>query len=72
MSNPPDSWDSVADPDPAVNNSDQENTEQATNSIKHLNINAKPFVPNPNAKPFVPTFLKSAGKDDVINRAMIL
>ena len=68
MSNPPDSWDSVADPDPAVSNSDQGNAEQASNSIKHLNINAKPFVPNPNAKPFVPTFLKSAGKNHVISR----
>ncbi|RDD40768.1 Eukaryotic peptide chain release factor GTP-binding subunit ERF3A [Trichoplax sp. H2] len=55
MSNPPDSWDSVADPGPTVNDGDQ-----AANAFKNLNVNARPFVPNPKAKPFVPTFLKAS------------
>ena len=51
MDGPPDSWDSIEDPGP------EGNVEELSSNLSHLNVNARPFVPNVNAPAFVPSFL---------------
>lgn len=53
----PDSWELVEDaeaPSSAV---------ELPTVFAALNVNAKPFVPNPNAPIFVPTFLQASAVD---------
>ncbi|XP_072029985.1 eukaryotic peptide chain release factor GTP-binding subunit ERF3A-like [Amphiura filiformis] len=47
-----DSWDQQDDPGPG----DSSQTSEIDDQFSHLNVNAKPFVPNVNAPAFVPTF----------------
>ena len=47
-----DSWDQQDDPGPG----DSSQTTEIDDQFSHLNVNAKPFVPNVNAPEFVPTF----------------
>ena len=47
-----DSWDQQDDPGPG----DPDQSTEIDDQFGHLNVNAKPFVPNVNAPAFVPTF----------------
>lgn len=58
----------VMDPDTAPDSWELEEDAEAPSAAAELptafaalNVNAKPFVPNPNAPVFVPTFLQTSG-----------